>query len=164
MMNEVKNKKRTLLKGNIGICMHHSGPTLTNHSPSLLPLNPHYFSPKPIIHPPPCWVHRLTFFPTDRYIHMLVFGNPACHLRPIRARQVFLPEVIIKRCGEDEGGVGTNRVGDEKRERERRGGGGVGWGLQVSSRAYFPDSKRDFHIMILQQSIAYFKGLITTPF
>lgn len=32
---------------------------------------------------------------------MLVFGNPACHLRPIRARQVFLPEVIIKRCRED---------------------------------------------------------------
>lgn len=96
---------------------------------------------------------------------MLVFGNPACHLRPIRARQVFLPEVIIKRCGEDEDGAGRNRVGDEKRERERkRRGGGGGGGLQVSSRAYFPDSKGDFHIMILQQSIAYFKGLITTPF
>lgn len=53
-------------------------------------------------------------------------------------------------------------MGDEKRERERKKG--WGGGLQVSSRAYFPDSRRDFHIMILQQSIAYFKGLITTPF
>lgn len=58
---------------------------------------------------------------------MLVFGNPACHLRPIRARQLFLPEVIIKRCGEDgkEGSVGVQWGGrwerrDGERERERR--------------------------------------------
>lgn len=163
MMNEVKNKKRTLLKGNTGIIMHHSGPTLTNHSPSLLRLNPHYFSPKPIIHPPPCWVHRLTFFPTDRYIHMLVFGNPACHLRPIRARQVFLPEVIIKRCGEDEEGVGRNRVGDEKRERERRGGGlggaaSVKQGLLSRFKEGFSHYDSATEYCILQRP--YYNGLL----
>ena len=94
------------------------------------PLNPLYFTPKPIIQPPPCWVHSLTFFPRITSSHVLVFGNPACHLRPIRARQVFLPEVIIKRCrgdgevgalGSEVGGSTMRKTGVGERQRERGG-------------------------------------------
>lgn len=100
---------------------------------------------------------------------MLVFRNPACHLKPIRARQVFLPEVIIKRCREDgeEGGLGRSEGGEQKQRNEKRQGLERERGSEdplVSSRAESPDSKRDFHIMILQQCIAYFKDLITTAY
>lgn len=65
---------------------------------------------------------------------MLVFGNPACHPRPIRASQVFLLEVNIKDVGyigwgwglQEQWGVGRNSATkaetdrEKERERERR--------------------------------------------
>lgn len=75
--------------------------------------------------------------------------------------------MIIKRCREDgeEGGLvcsmrgraEAERLGLFEREREREG-------PLVSSSVESPDSKGDFHIMILQQCIAYFKDLITTAY
>lgn len=70
---------------------------------------------------------------------MLVYENPACHLRPVRARQVFQPEAIIKRCAEDgKGGVlggalegHSNKGGDIEKERV----------LQASGRKESPDSR-----------------------
>lgn len=103
---------------------------------------------------------------------MLVFGNPACHPRPIRASQVFLLEVNIKDVGYIGWGWGlqeqwgwaeivlqkaeTDREKERERAREKA--------LAASSRAESQDSKGDFHIMILQQCIAYFKDLITTAY
>lgn len=67
------------------------------------------YSPEPVIHLSPAG-STASFFPTDFNIHMLIYKNPACHLRPVRARQVFRPEVIIKRCVEDGkgGGMGVH--------------------------------------------------------
>lgn len=50
----------------------------------------------------------------------------------------------------------TGRRRESEREREKA--------LAASSRAESQDSKGDFHIMILQQCIAYFKDLITTAY
>ena len=59
-------------------------------------------------------------------------------------------------------------VRGESRNRAMRktgfGGRASARALLVSSRAESPDSKGDFHIMILQQCIAYFKDLITTSY
>lgn len=51
--------------------------------------------------------------------------------------------------------MGKTAVGERERESD---------GPLVSSRAESSDSKRSFHIMILQQCIAYFKDLITTAY
>lgn len=102
---------------------------------------------------------------------MLVFGNPACHPRPIRTSQVFLLEVNIKDVGyigwgwglQEQWGVGRNSA-TKSRDRQGEGERAREKALAASSRAESQDSKGDFHIMILQQCIAYFKDLITTAY
>lgn len=54
----------------------------------------------------------------------------------------------------------SRNTGVEEKKRERRDSKG----LLMSSRAESSNSNRDFHIMILQQCIAYFKDLITTAY
>lgn len=92
---------------------------------------------------------------------MLVFGSPACHPEPTRAKQAFLPEVNVKRCKGDRGssgvvqrglrgvtgagGVGQRATKKGKTVRAlRRSEGGEARGLILSSRTESPDSKRIF--------------------
>lgn len=102
---------------------------------------------------------------------MLVFGNPACHPRPIRASQVFLLEVNIKDVGYIGWGWGFRSSGGwaeivlqkqrqtgRRRESEREGPGSIKQGRVSRFKGGFSHYDSATVYCILQRP--YYNGLL----
>lgn len=131
--------------------------------PMLSHPKPHYFPPKPIIRPPSRWVRSLTF--SHGSLHPTCWCLETLLVIPDLSEQgkAFWQKWILKmwdRWGRRLGGWGGGAaIAPQKGESGRRRGGPAS-----VKQGWVSRFKGDFHIMILQQCIAYFKDLITTAY